>query len=102
MPTRTKGLAQQGRETEQDAAAANIYRSFTFGDLASLNMLENRLVNRSNGEVDPFPHERSPGAPPRPPGEAASARVADIIAGKPPQEWADDEELEAGVLREEK
>lgn len=34
---------------------AKIYREFQFGDLASLLMLETRLVNRSNGELDPMP-----------------------------------------------
>ena len=79
------------------AGGENIYRSFTFGDLASLRMLENRLVNRSNGEEDPLLYDGKPGDAVNPPAEAARARVAEIISGKPPQEWANDAELEAGV-----
>jgi hypothetical protein len=43
MPTRESG--------------ERIYRAFHFGDLASLYMLENRLVNRSSGELRPFPFD---------------------------------------------
>lgn len=50
-------------------------------------------ARRSNGEEDPLHHTKSAGEPQQSPSEVAQAGIARIIAGKPPQNWAEDAAL---------
>jgi hypothetical protein len=69
MPTRTRDVVMATAESDADTDTdtdvelvhgERIYRRFTFGNLAALQMLENRLVNRSLTSPRPAPRNVSP------------------------------------------
>jgi len=97
MPTRS------GEFSKPEYVGVKIYREFQFGDLASLMMLETRLVNRSNGEIDPFPDidDDDDGIPDNDsPSQSASSRAAAHTAGKPPALWDEEVASQMAALRQ--
>ena len=90
LPTRTRG--------------ERIYRAFSFGTLATLSMLENRLVNRTSGEEDPLPadgvdEDGDGDASNDPPSTVARARTQAAIAHTPPQDWDGSDDVAAAMRR---
>ena len=89
MPTRAEPLAPP--------VGPKFFRSFVFGDLARLLVLETRLVNRTNGEADPFPLEDDDGdgdPSNETPFGSLAVRVGELLQGVAPRDW----EQTPGVL----
>jgi phosphodiesterase/alkaline phosphatase D-like protein len=85
MPTRS------GIEGTETYVGNRIWREFQFGNLATLLMLETRLTNRSNGELDPFPDvdDDGDGVPDNEdPAATARLRAASLVSGMSPTQWS--------------